>query len=195
MLAANLPARVLGPSSPVTRTGVYFGFARVLPQDPEDFTAAADQDGEPGEAEEEEEEEDDEVILGASPLRDGAESTSGVFNGFPLSKGKSRQGSKSSIHAASGKGLDKEVEVSAAEHRAGEEEHRRGLSAASSSGSLRRKRALRVHLHADDSRVFPMVMSVGWNPFYKNTMKTAVSICCLTARLVSLRNRDLVDST
>ena len=31
-----------------------------------------------------------------------------------------------------------------------------------------------VVLDAADSQVFPMVMSLGWNPFYKNERMTAV---------------------
>lgn len=38
--------------------------------------------------------------------------------------------------------------------------------------------------HDDDDvreasgRVFPMVMSIGWNPFYKNTVRSVVGIVC-----------------
>lgn len=72
------------------------------------------------------------------------------------------------------------------------EKHPRDLSATSSSASLRsdeaksgadrkadrsrRKKKVRVNLAKEDSKIFPMVMSVGWNPFYGNTKKTAVSV-------------------
>lgn len=36
-------------------------------------------------------------------------------------------------------------------------------------------------LSAQDSVVHPMVMSLGWNPFYKNKQMTAV--CCLSSCL------------
>lgn len=55
------------------------------------------------------------------------------------------------------------------------DKHPRSQSGTSSqTGSLRRKKKRRVPITAQDARVFPMVMSVGWNPFYNNTTKTAV---------------------
>lgn len=36
-------------------------------------------------------------------------------------------------------------------------------------------------LCTEDERVYPMVMSVGWNPFYGNDRKSAVSICAIVA--------------
>ncbi|KAF8076142.1 riboflavin kinase [Lyophyllum atratum] len=33
-----------------------------------------------------------------------------------------------------------------------------------------------VHLRPEDTKVFPMVMSLGWNPFYKNEQLTAISM-------------------
>lgn len=55
-------------------------------------------------------------------------------------------------------------------------QHPRNLSAASSSSSLRKgRKKSRIHLREEDSVIAPMVMSVGWNPFYGNSTKTAVS--------------------
>lgn len=34
----------------------------------------------------------------------------------------------------------------------------------------------------DHGPVYKMVMSIGWNPFYKNTKKSMVSICLLSLR-------------
>ncbi len=48
-----------------------------------------------------------------------------------------------------------------------------GSRTSSTRSSLRRKKKARVELAQEDSKVFPMVMSVGWNPFYGNTQKTA----------------------
>lgn len=54
------------------------------------------------------------------------------------------------------------------------DKHPRDLSATSSqASSMRRKKKRRIPITSQDARVYPMVMSVGWNPFYKNTTKTA----------------------
>jgi hypothetical protein len=50
---------------------------------------------------------------------------------------------------------------------------RRDSAPTSSAGSLRRRKKRRVQIAEADQKVFPMVMSVGWNPFYKNSTKTA----------------------
>ena len=117
-------------------------------------------------------EEDNEVVLGASPIGD-------VGDGFPDSNiPRPRQNSKGQPSRP-----DKEAEVSLSELSSsiggGERgSHHGATSSSSSSGSLaagRKKKTKRVPLRQEDSQVFPMVMSVGWNPFYKNTHKTAVS--------------------
>ncbi|PWN33398.1 riboflavin kinase [Meira miltonrushii] len=79
---ANLPSKVMQAQPALQRTGIYFGFARILPQDPDD-----------------------------PDLEDAS--------------------------------------------------------------SMRRKKKRRVPIISRDARVYPMVMSVGWNPFYNNTTKTA----------------------
>jgi hypothetical protein len=53
------------------------------------------------------------------------------------------------------------------------EPQRKGSATTSSAGSLRRRKKRRVQIAEADQKVFPMVMSVGWNPFYKNSTKTA----------------------
>ncbi|KAN0064130.1 riboflavin kinase [Thecaphora frezii] len=212
---ANLPSRVVGPGSKLTRTGVYFGFARVLPQDEDDALLTDSEADDPASSSGNgtasmslaEEEEDNEVVLGASPIQDSAD-------GFPQSaQAKSKQSTRNSTQSLStppdarakdaARGVDKEAEVSVKElHDASASVATAPLptssAAASSSSSTkmptspaskhvamgsgtgsgfsttsRRQKKKRVHLHPEDSQVFPMVMSVGWNPFYKNTYKTA----------------------
>lgn len=180
---ANLPSKVVGPGSSLTRTGVYFGFARVLPQDPDDPSLTDSEDADPSFSAQNADgadyidDEDNEVVLGASPIGD-------IGQGFPdgpLSR--SRQNSRSIIGSSSALDAnatrqDKEDEVSRSELRNGLTSSHAATASSSSSSSLtagRRKKTKRIHLEPEDSKVFPMVMSVGWNPFYKNTHKTAVS--------------------
>jgi riboflavin kinase len=80
-LSANLPTRALASSPALSRTGIYFGFARVLPQDAEDpdiaqageehlthpAGAREDQLAAAAAAASDEEWNDDSVVLGASP--------------------------------------------------------------------------------------------------------------------------------
>lgn len=286
--SANLPSKVLGPASALSRTGIYYGFARVLPQDPDDPdiddslslgggiesakspssppTPQQDQLDEEGEESDYYDEDDDEneVVLGVSPVNthfsnmdrnlngnaneNGSSSSNGNGNDSQLRrnnslhagvervpKRKERQGSKSStksnksiatLMAQLGKSdsntnegegsnsnlngakkiessevkssqslssnpTDNEVEKSAISNAQDRPtistsdlnssnntstKHPRNLSAASSSSSLKRGRKKpRIPLREEDAFVFPMVMSVGWNPFYNNTTKTAVS--------------------
>ncbi|EPQ27675.1 uncharacterized protein PFL1_04813 [Pseudozyma flocculosa PF-1] len=212
---ANLPARVVGPGSKLTRTGVYFGFARVLPQEEDDdfLTDSEDADGPSSSSgngtgatsvDDDDDDDDNEVVLGASPIQDGAD-------GFPQSgRTKARQDSKSSLQQqanllrpSDGRSTDKEAVVSAMELKAAASAASASASAAAASGAAaepiptpqeshssrhassgsgtgsafsslsRRHKKRRIPLRQEDSRVFPMVMSVGWNPFYKNTYKTA----------------------
>ncbi|KAJ1025126.1 hypothetical protein NDA16_002632 [Ustilago loliicola] len=185
---ANLPSKVVGPSSPLTRTGVYFGFARVLPQDPDDpsLTDSEDVDADsstqiPGAAGSLDDE-DNEVVLGASPIGDVGEGF--LDSGFPRPRQGSRgQPSPATVLEANSSRPDKEADVSRSELSNGANDrastgllHGATASSSSSSSSLaagRLKKTMRVHLRPEDSQVFPMVMSVGWNPFYKNTHKTA----------------------
>lgn len=161
---ANLPSKVVEPGSSLSRNGVYFGYARVLPQDPDDPSLTDSDDIDPTSAGIDEE--DDEVVLGASPIGD-----EGFLNssGLPRSRHNSRgQPSPAAVLEAGRR--DKEDEVSRAEA-----SHAPSGSSPTSSRLTagRRKKTKRVHLRPEDSKVFPMVMSVGWNPFYKNTRKTA----------------------
>ena len=39
---------------------------------------------------------------------------------------------------------------------------------------------------APDGNVFPMVMSIGWNPFYKNTIRSVVSAGCTNMSYTSI---------
>ncbi|SPO30938.1 related to FMN1 - Riboflavin kinase [Ustilago trichophora] len=180
---ANLPSKVVGPGSLLTRTGVYFGFARVLPQDPDDPNLTDSDDVDisssaqiPGGADYVDDE-DNEVVLGASPIGDVGEGF--LDSGLPRPRQNSRgQPSPASVLEA-GTRRDKEAEVSRSELSNGASAaslHGATASSSSSSSSLaagRRKKTKRVELRPEDSQVFPMVMSVGWNPFYKNTHKTA----------------------
>ncbi|PWN46474.1 hypothetical protein IE53DRAFT_322908, partial [Violaceomyces palustris] len=200
---ANLPSRTVGPGSSLNRTGVYFGFARVLPQDPDDPLVQSDneQDADvplhatPSHPLETEgyDEEDDEVVLGASPI---TENPDGYLAAGEMARRKSRQGSKGS-HRSGASLISEKMEKIWTKHELSRPSSSANLSgdapagaaavstpapAASGTGSGfsangRTKKKKRVHLRAEDSKVFPMVMSVGWNPFYKNTGKTAVSDC------------------
>ena len=174
-----MPSKVVGPGSLLTRTGVYFGFARVLPQDPDDPSitdSEVDESSQSNAGATLDDDEDNEVVLGASPVGDANEN-------FPHIK--PRQGSRSQE-----RGADKEAEVSLMELKRdsvsspsasnpapASSSPSEALAAGSAPGSgfksTRSQRKKRVHLAPEDSKVFPMVMSVGWNPFYKNTHKTA----------------------
>ncbi len=175
---ANLPSRVVEPGSSLSRTGVYFGYARVLPQDPDDPSLTDSDDVDPASSTAVDvDDEDNEVVLGASPI---GESEGFLESGFSRSRHNSRgQPSPISVLEAGAKRQDKEEEVSRMELSNGAASSH-GASASSGSSSSRltagaRKKTKRIHLRPEDSRVFPMVMSVGWNPFYNNTRKTAVS--------------------
>ncbi|EST09300.1 Riboflavin kinase domain, bacterial/eukaryotic [Kalmanozyma brasiliensis GHG001] len=162
---ANLPSKVVEPGSSLSRNGVYFGYARVLPQDEDDPSLTDSDDVDPTSAGIDDE--DNEVVLGASPIGD-----EGFLNSssLPRSRHNSRgQPSPAAVLEAGRR--DKEDEVSRAEA-----SHAQSGSSSSTSSRLtagRRKKTKRIPLRAEDSKVFPMVMSVGWNPFYKNTRKTA----------------------
>ncbi|KDN53156.1 hypothetical protein K437DRAFT_117697 [Tilletiaria anomala UBC 951] len=117
---ANLPAKILGNASSsqgLSRTGIYFGWARVLPQDPEDPELSEESEQETGAAQEagevEEDEDDNEVVLGISPINEGSldslgqggQSTHTGNSGSQLSASlsrslKPRQGSRSSVRSA-----------------------------------------------------------------------------------------------
>ncbi|CCF50903.1 hypothetical protein NDA11_003429 [Ustilago hordei] len=184
---ANLPSKVVGPGSPLTRTGVYFGFARVLPQDPDDPTLTDSEDVDADYAAQNPvaadslDDEDNEVVLGASPIRDLDEAF--ADSGLPRPRQASRAlPSPASVLEADSRRPHKEAQLSRSELRNGARDpptgslHGATASSSSSSSSLsagRPKKSKRVHLRPEDSHVFPMVMSVGWNPFYKNTHKTA----------------------
>ncbi|SJX64798.1 related to FMN1-Riboflavin kinase [Sporisorium reilianum f. sp. reilianum] len=178
---ANLPSKVVGPGSSLTRTGVYFGFARVLPQDQDDPSLTDSDDADPAASAQTAgtadyiDDEDNEVVLGASPIGE-------VGEGFPDGPLSRPRGNSRSLAGASAvldpnaTRQDKEDEVSRNELRNGPTASHAATASSSSSSSLtagRRKRTKRIHLEPEDSQVFPMVMSVGWNPFYKNTHKTA----------------------
>lgn len=172
---ANLPSRVVEPGSSLSRTGVYFGYARVLPQDPDDPSLTDSEDASSTAVDMDDE--DNEVVLGASPI---GESEGFLESGFSRSRHNSRgQPSPISVLEAGAKRQDKEEEVSRMELSNGAaSSHGASASSGSSSSPLTaggRKKTKRIHLRPEDSRVFPMVMSVGWNPFYNNTRKTAVS--------------------
>lgn len=162
---ANLPSKVVGPGSSLTRTGVYFGFARVLPQDPDDPSLTDSEEVDPSNPSTQVDDDENEVVLGASPIGDG-------FLGHV-------QPNAASILEAQATRKDKELDVSRSELNDGVGSlHGATASSSSSSSSLaaaRSKKTKRVHLQHEDTQVYPMVMSVGWNPFYKNTHKTAVS--------------------
>ncbi|GAC98089.1 hypothetical protein PHSY_005678 [Pseudozyma hubeiensis SY62] len=173
---ANLPARVVGPGSSLTRTGVYFGFARVLPQDPDDPTLTDSEDNELTVSTANIDDEDDEVVLGASPIGEGGQGF--LDSQLPRSRNGSRgQPSPASVLEAAPSRPDKEWDVSRQELLSNGAASAHGTSASTSSTStltsVRSKKTKRVHLEREDSQVYPMVMSVGWNPFYKNTHKTA----------------------
>lgn len=195
---ANLPSKVVGPGTPLTRTGVYFGFARVLPQDPDDASLTDSEDVDPDSsiqvpgASDTVDDEDNEVVLGASPIGDVGEGF--LDSGLPRPRHNSRgQPSPASLLEARSNRPDKEADVSRSElsNGAGDNSatgslHGATASSSSSSSSLtagRRKKTKRVNLRSEDCQVFPMVMSVGWNPFYKNTHKTAVGSILLPYRL------------
>ncbi|PWN90654.1 riboflavin kinase, partial [Acaromyces ingoldii] len=178
---ANLPSKVVGPQSPLTRTGIYFGFARVLPQDPDDPDLVDEGDAEAsadGQAINFTEEEDfdidddgDEVVLGASPVADAFGDQKDWTEGRPLTK--PRQMSKSSMKTALQE--QNRAEQQQQQQQSKEERRPRNHSSNSSSSSLLRrgKKKPRIPIAPEDTRVFPMVMSVGWNPYYQNTSKTA----------------------
>lgn len=249
-ILANLPSKVVGPQSSLTRTGIYFGFARVLAQDPDDpdledeggsgdlassssLAAATPGEGaqsmpvgtgkgghEAYEDNDEYDDDGDEVILGASPVADGFEGQK-EWN-EERSQRKSRQMSRSSVKsnrsgaamamergagsstsstlASEVGGEDKVIQQPQAladaaatlkdqqQREAGrrqleqqvqpsttqEERHPRNVSSSSNASTLRKsKKKPRIPIAAQDTRVFPMVMSVGWNPYYQNTAKTA----------------------
>ncbi|PWZ00419.1 riboflavin kinase [Testicularia cyperi] len=179
---ANLPSKVVGPGSLLTRTGVYFGFARVLPQDPDDPSITDSEDANDvgsidvqGGSAMFDDDEDNEVVLGASPI---GEQMEGFLDAALV---RSRQNSRNQPHPSLGSAqekFDKEAEVFRAEALRGSSVHTASASSSStvttaSTGSRRSRKKRRIPLRPEDSQVFPMVMSVGWNPFYKNTHKTA----------------------
>lgn len=239
-MTANLPSKVLSPQSQLTRTGIYFGFARVLPQDPDDpdlvntdeelnsdsisasgsnghiaierLQADHEDDNENDDPRDDEwEVDEEEVVLAASPTSTEAEGS--TYSSLAPCRVKARQLSKSSTRSntrntaatlmeqvnlhgdqpsvdtpspksKSGSGLVATVASSdtplAKPDRAISTitpiittQKELPSSESSNAGSLRRRKKRRVHIAEDDQRVFPMVMSVGWNPFYKNTTKTA----------------------
>lgn len=179
---ANLPAKVVGPGSLLTTTGVYFGFARVLPQDPDDADLTDSEDmlaintDTTASQQEDLDDDENEVVLGASPMNEQGEPFPDPSSGSV----KSRQNSRTcpshpaptlaSTGTASSSAANPQPAASTpAEALAG------SLSAPVSPTTARsRRRRKRVPLAPEDAHVFPMVMSVGWNPFYKNTHKTAV---------------------
>jgi len=232
---ANLPSKVLISQAHLNQTGIYYGFARILPQDPDDpdLAEAGDEDaftpsGSSGSGsynadepegdeydddpkDDEWEVDEDEVVLGASPLAEGMgdsaqrEWADGTVSA-ELAKLKPRQMSKSS--ARSGRSvstlLEKANAISLERSTSGQSQvaantgvaanivtpvkapkseneriatlsdsHEKEFSSSSNASSLRRRKKKRVPIISTDQRVFPMVMSIGWNPFYKNTTKTA----------------------
>lgn len=231
---ANLPSKVLQAQSHLNRTGVYFGFARVVAQDLDDpdlikgddafanlhQSAESSHNGQRGNldlnsyddpGDDEWEVDEDEIILSASPTGS-APGQVGTGEGNLLEPGrtKPRQSSKSS--ARSFRGLSSALErVSSANSARSIKEPTTATQTPSRSGdvvpefsantqvdsengtdsvvgqagvlpedknvsktgSLGRRRKLHVPISTADQQVFPMVMSIGWNPFYKNTMKTA----------------------
>lgn len=269
---ANLPSKVMQSQPSLQRTGIYFGYARVLPQDPDDPDLADEAldeqatssysrrtgtggggggsgsgsgDAESGTADDGDDDvaiqmddDGDDIVLSASPINEegemqflgGGGSSSGQDRNTiaPQAFLKGRQLSRSSVRSTrSVKGVleqadrlslertgstssGREGDVSpSATTTASQQDHesrggrvaesegggpssssnaessatsttkevppssRTGSLPSSHSGSMRKKRKARVALANDDSKVFPMVMSVGWNPFYKNTSKTA----------------------
>ncbi|SPO49354.1 related to FMN1 - Riboflavin kinase [Moesziomyces antarcticus] len=140
---------VVGPGSSLTRTGVYFGFARVLPQDPDDPSLTDSEDVDiPGSSHAQtasssadfDDDDDNEVVLGASPIGDMGE---GFLDG---GLARPRQNSRGQPSPASVLGAattsadpraDKEAEVSRSELS-------NGASNAASAGSFHG--ATRIHL-------------------------------------------------
>lgn len=218
-LAANLPSKVLQLQQHLQRTGIYYGFARVLPQDPDDpdLVDEDEQDantlqpatnhlgGTDDDVDLNYDEDGDEVVLSASPVNDsvdGAELTGRRLSGsskprqlskssvlssrsvktileksgaLDLERSHSGQSSFSSV-AESSDPASKPTKETQGSASIPTEKHPRDTSNNSSqAGSLRHKKKRRVPISSKDARVFPMVMSVGWNPFYQNTAKTAVS--------------------
>ncbi|SNX83926.1 related to FMN1 - Riboflavin kinase [Melanopsichium pennsylvanicum] len=170
---ANLPSRVVGPDSLLTRTGVYFGFARVLPQDPDDPSLTDTEDADLDSTHNPIDDDDNEVVLGASPIGDVGEGF--LDRGLRRTRQNSREQPSPQAAREAREESDKEAQVSRSDL---SDSARHGATASSSSSSSslaagRRKRTKRVALRQQDSQVFPMVMSVGWNPFYKNSHKTA----------------------
>ncbi len=158
-IAANLPAKVVGPDSLLTRTGVYFGFARVLAQDPddpsltdsEDVDASSSADGRGGAGGIDDE--DNEVVLGASPIGDVGEGFMDSNLPRPRQNSKGQQPSPASVLASR---PDKEADVSRSElSNGGREGGLNGATASSSSTSSgRRRKTKRVKLRQEDSQVF-----------------------------------------
>jgi riboflavin kinase len=242
LFIANLPSKVLQSQTDLNRTGVYYGFARILPQDPDDPNLVAlgeeqdadfapssshsgsyDADSQERNQYEEDPRDDewdvdeDEVVLGASPLPEGEMDLRETDDRKLSTEGmrvKSRQMSRSSARSARSlstlcdKGNDLKLDkFSSTQNQSGQhasstntssdstneiassitstappgvdssatsaDSHGRGLSNASSHSSARRHKKQRVAIAEADQQVFPMVMSIGWNPFYKNTTKTA----------------------
>lgn len=268
---ANLPSKVMQAQPALQRTGIYFGFARILPQDPDDPDLedviegqtihegqqySADSTNNKSQSDYLDDDVDlqtdddgDEVVLSASPVHGGSDvdlvnlSQTGE-NILPSLALKQRQMSRSSARSSrsvrtilekagamnlertisagsgAGKGSSSEpspvsptnaevVSPSLASAVFGKEDgnisapppptkqssnlstssassastnptsvstdkHPRDISATSSqASSMRRRKKRRVPIISRDSRVYPMVMSVGWNPFYNNTTKTA----------------------
>ncbi|MCO5585220.1 hypothetical protein L7F22_039152 [Adiantum nelumboides] len=269
---ANLPTKVMQAQPALQRTGIYFGFARILPQDPDDpdledvIEGQTIHEGQPYSTDSEStnhtlqndyldddvdvqtDDDGDEVVLSASPVYGGSDvdlvnlSQTGesVLPSFAL---KQRQMSRSSARSSrsvrtilekagamnlerttsggsgAGKATSSEsspvsptnpegISPSLASAIFGKNEgnvsapqptkqssnlstssassastnptsvstdkHPRDTSATSSqASSMRRKKKRRVPIISRDARVYPMVMSVGWNPFYNNTTKTA----------------------
>lgn len=240
-MPANLPSKVLHSQSHLNRTGIYYGFARILPQDPDDpDLAGANEEIEGEEAskssdrqarsqgdqeEEEEGEEEDprddewvvdeeEVILAASPTSAEGHGGDRLYLN-PSVKSRQRLSSRSSapssrsvtalMEKANSQGVERTQSeqqqqqqqyhqdssntggglvgpastttqakyAEAEEALLSSDQHARDSSSISQAGSLRRRKKRRVDIASQDQLVFPMVMSIGWNPFYKNTTKTA----------------------
>lgn len=236
---------MLQSASLLNRTGIYYGFARVLPQDEDDpdLAALGEEGGEPsnssgsGSHDTEEPEEineydddprddewevdEDEFVLGASPITEGSgeqaqkDWADGRTALKPRQMSKSSSRSVRSVNTLLEKANTMNLERSSSAHSQSQtpglatsntnsgatalapppsidaapvkaprleedtapsplsENHGRDFSNTSNASSLRRRKKRRVPITAIDQRIFPMVMSVGWNPFYKNTQKTA----------------------
>lgn len=268
---ANLPSKVMQSQPALQRTGIYFGFARILPQDPDDpdledvLEGQTIHEGQQFNTDSEStsnnhqndyldddidvqtDDDGDEVVLSASPQYGGSDVdlvnlAQAGESGIPSLALKQRQMSRSSARSSrsvrtilekagamnlertisggsGGKTTSSESSPISPSNAEGSspslasamlgktetnsslsqpakqnsnlstssassastnpisvstDKHPRDTSATSSqASSMRRKKKRRIPIASRDARVYPMVMSVGWNPFYKNTTKTA----------------------